>query len=163
MELPNNQGHINEGPSYFQNGGQPMNHFQGTPIPLPANQHFPGFYMNGGPTHLPSQQFPQQLMPYQPAAYQQESTKKNGPNPFENPLQPIQKRPPLQQAFANPYPSQQFMKQPPSGFQSILNQFKTQDGSIDVNKMMNTAGQMMNTFSQMSSIVKGFGGKLLKV
>ena len=49
-------------------------------------------------------------------------------------------------------------KTQPSGFQSVLNQFKTQDGSVDVTKMMNTAGQMVNTFSQMSNVVKGVGG-----
>ena len=78
-------------------------------------------------------------------------------NTFENPLQPQVKRPP-QQPFANPYPQQQFMqKAQPSGFQSVLNQFKTQDGSMDVTKMMNTAGQMVNTVSQMTSVFKGVG------
>ena len=78
-------------------------------------------------------------------------------NPFDNPLQPQVKRPPQQ--YANPYPQQQFMqKAQPSGFQSVLNQFKTQDGSVDVTKMMNTAGQMVNTFSQMSNVFKGVGG-----
>ena len=78
-------------------------------------------------------------------------------NPFDNPLQPQVKRPPQQ--FANPYPKQQFMQKPqPSGFQSVLNQFKTQDGSVDITKMMNTAGQMVNTFSQMTSVMKGVGG-----
>ena len=78
-------------------------------------------------------------------------------NPFDNPLQPQIKRPPYQ-AFSNPYPKQQFMqKAQPSGFQSVLNQFKTQDGSVDITKMMNTAGQMVNTFTQMSSVFKGVG------
>ena len=48
-------------------------------------------------------------------------------------------------------------KAQPSGFQSVLNQFKTQDGSMDVTKMMNTAGQMVNTVSQMTSVFKGVG------
>ena len=90
--------------------------------------------------------------------YQQPQTSAQPFNPFDNPLQPQVKRPPQQQ-FANPYPKQQFMqKAQPSGFQSVLNQFKTQDGSVDVTKMMNTAGQMVNTFSQMTSVVKGVGG-----
>ncbi|RFU66071.1 hypothetical protein D0466_06360 [Peribacillus glennii] len=137
-------------------------HFQVAPHGAPANQPTPGIYMNGNPVPFPSHFLPEQHMnmQYPPAAHPQQPNKNNGLNPFENPLQPVQKRPPVQQAFANPYPSQQFMKKQPSGIQSVLNQFKTQDGSIDINKMMNTAGQMMSTFSQVSSIVKGFGGKL---
>lgn len=49
-------------------------------------------------------------------------------------------------------------KPQPSGIKSVMNQFKTQDGSMDITKMMNTAGQMMNTVSQVSSMVKGVGG-----
>lgn len=79
-------------------------------------------------------------------------------SPFANPLQPQVKRPPSQ-SFANPYPQQPFMqKAQPSSIQSVLNQFKTQDGSMDVTKMMNTAGQMVNTVSQMTSVFKGVGG-----
>ncbi len=40
----------------------------------------------------------------------------------------------------------------------ILNSFKSQDGTVDINKMVNTAGQMMNAVTQVSSLVKGFGG-----
>ncbi|PLT28427.1 hypothetical protein CUU66_19345 [Peribacillus deserti] len=85
-------------------------------------------------------------------------------NPFENPLNvqqgnnygPAKQTAPIP---ANPYPTQNFMqKQQKQGMSSILNQFKTQDGSLDINKMMSTAGQMMNTMNQVSSIVKGFGG-----
>lgn len=105
-------------------------------------------------------QYPPQYMPLPPTPYTPYPTKKtNSFNPFDNPLQPIQAG--AQPHIANPYPKQQFLKKPhPSGFQSVLNQFKLQDGSVDINKMMNTAGQVMNTFSQVSAIVKGFGGKL---
>ena len=58
----------------------------------------------------------------------------------------------------NPYPKQNGNIKQPGGVQSILNSFKSQDGTVDVNKMVNTAGQMMNAVSQVSSIVKGFGG-----
>ncbi|CAH0345500.1 YppG family protein [Bacillus sp. CECT 9360] len=111
----------------------------------------------------PPYNMPVPPMPYTPNPFQQPPKKINSFNPFENPLQPIQKRPPAggPQHFANPYPKQQFMKKPhPSGLQSVLNQFKLQDGSMDINKMMNTAGQMMNTFGQVSAMVKGFGDKL---
>jgi len=39
-----------------------------------------------------------------------------------------------------------------------MNSFKTQDGTFDVNKMVDTAGQMMNAVTQVSSMVKGLGG-----
>jgi hypothetical protein len=41
---------------------------------------------------------------------------------------------------------------------TIMNSFKSQDGSFDFNKVMNTAGQMMGTVNQVSSLVKGLGG-----
>lgn len=85
-----------------------------------------------------------------------------GINPFENPLSKTKTKNGQMnnaQAGSNPYPKQQFMqKQQPTGVQSMLNQFKTQDGSMDLNKMVNTAGQMMNTVNQVSSMIKGVGG-----
>ncbi|AEH53575.1 conserved hypothetical protein [Heyndrickxia coagulans 2-6] len=43
-----------------------------------------------------------------------------------------------------------------------MNSFKSQDGSIDFNKMVNTAGQMINAINQVSSMVKGLGGLFTK-
>ena len=40
---------------------------------------------------------------------------------------------------------------------SVLNQFKTQEGSIDFNKMIDTAGMMLNSMNQVSNLVKGVG------
>lgn len=118
----------------------------------------------GGQGLYPLPSFPEQPMTIGPfpggviPPYQSQSPAQQPFNPFDNPIQPQVKRPP-QQPFANPYPKQQFMQKPqPSGFQSVLNQFKTQDGSMDVTKMMNTAGQMVNTVSQMTSVLKGVGG-----
>jgi hypothetical protein len=62
----------------------------------------------------------------------------------------------------NPYPHQAFLPKQPSGFQSVMNSFKSQDGNLDINKMIDTAGQMMNAVNQVSSMVKGLGG-ILKV
>ncbi|MFJ7363831.1 YppG family protein [Peribacillus frigoritolerans] len=119
----------------------------------------------------PFQPVPQQAMPVgaypgnsvmQPMAQMQPSQSNLQPqafSPFANPLQPAKRPPQSQQQAHNPYPKQQFMQKPqPSGFKSVMNQFKTQDGSMDITKMMNTAGQMMNTVSQVSSMVKGVGG-----
>ena len=84
---------------------------------------------------------------------------------FQNPLQPPEESyiPPYSQQMnpfqsANPYPKASFMGKQPSGLQSVMNSFKSQDGTIDFNKMMNTAGQMMNAVNQVSSMVKGLGG-----
>ncbi|WP_257391419.1 YppG family protein [Cytobacillus gottheilii] len=63
-----------------------------------------------------------------------------------------------QNPYQNPYPKQSFIQKKPSGVQSIMNSFKGQDGSLDFNKMMDTAGQMMNAVSQVSNMVKGVGG-----
>ncbi len=63
-----------------------------------------------------------------------------------------------QNPYQNPYPKQSFIQKKPSGVQSIMNSFKGQDGSLDFNKMMDTAGQMMNAVNQVSTMVKGVGG-----
>lgn len=143
-------------------------------IMYPYPPQYPGGYMppyqNGYQQvayppfhHIPHQGMPVGAFPansvMQPMQQATQQIQKQPLSPFDNPLQPA-KRPPqmLQQAY-NPYPKQQFMyKQQPSGIKSVMNQFKTQDGSVDITKMMNTAGQMMNTVSQVSSMVKGVGG-----
>lgn len=60
----------------------------------------------------------------------------------------------------NQYPNQIFMQKQPGGMSSLLNSFKGKDGSMDLNKMVNTAGQMVSAISQVSSMVKGLGGFL---
>lgn len=83
---------------------------------------------------------------------------------FSNPLQPHEEMVPNSympmngMAMMNPYPQNNMMLKQPGGMHSFLNSFKSQDGSVDFNKMMNTAGQMMNAVSQVSTLVKGFGG-----
>lgn len=88
---------------------------------------------------------------------------------FQNPLDPEtgkqhsnSQHPYYSNTMMNPYPKQSFIPKQPSGVQSLLNSFKGQDGSVDINKMMNTAGQMMNAVNQVSSLVKGLGG-IIKV
>ncbi|WP_235714591.1 YppG family protein [Neobacillus dielmonensis] len=91
-------------------------------------------------------------------------TQKDSQFLFQNPLQPKEEsysQPYMQMngyGIMNPYPKQSFIPKQPSGVQSLMNSFKSQDGSIDFNKMINTAGQMVNAVSQVSSLVKGFGG-----
>lgn len=85
---------------------------------------------------------------------------------FQNPLHPPEESYAQKQQFIqpnsypymNPYPKGSFITKPPSGMKTVLNSFKSQDGSLDINKMVDTAGQMINAVSQVSSVVKGFGG-----
>lgn len=63
-----------------------------------------------------------------------------------------------QEPYFHPYPKASFLAKPPTGVQSVLNSFKSQDGTLDINKMVDTAGQMINAVSQVSSVVKGIGG-----
>nr|WP_242217575.1 YppG family protein [Bacillus cereus group sp. BfR-BA-01380] len=74
---------------------------------------------------------------------------------------------PIQSSFYphTPYPmmnKQNYTKQQPSQFSSLMSQFKTSDGNYDINKMMGTAGQMMNTMNQITGIVKQVGGFFMK-
>ena len=113
-----------------------------------------GFYGN----ELIPQQYPYPY-PQMPTNKMYPPMQIGGQSPFANPLQAkkVMKQP--LGPSPNPYPKQQFMqKAQPSGFQSIMNQFKTQDGSVDVTKMMNTAGQMVGTVSQVQGMVKGLTG-----
>lgn len=123
--------------------------------------------MHQTPYHNQDISYPEP-MPYQPQPYNPFNGMLNNPAPkmqqpngqslFANPLQTKKEQQMLAQ-FPVPYPKQSFKAKPQtSGFQSIMNQFKTQDGAMDVTKMMNTAGQMMGTVSQAQSIFKGIGG-----
>lgn len=58
--------------------------------------------------------------------------------------------------YMTPYPKPSPMLKPPaSGIPSIMSQFKTSDGTYDINKMMNTVGQMINTVHQANGVLKG--------
>ncbi|PEE44035.1 YppG family protein, partial [Bacillus pseudomycoides] len=89
----------------------------------------------------------QSYVPQQPQSFM------NQPSMFYPPKQPFQ-----------PYPTmnKQKQQQQPSQFSSFVSQFKTSDGNYDVNKMMNTAGQMMNAMNQVTGIVKQVGGFFAK-
>ncbi|MGE8204291.1 YppG family protein [Heyndrickxia sp. NPDC080065] len=132
-------------------------------------------------THLPFQnpygqyqsfgvppQFPMGSIPYNPyqQGYVDEASQQT--HIFQNPLQSIDeysinnKKPSIHNQYPNPYPQGNHSIKPQGGMSSLMNSFKSQDGSIDFNKMVNTAGQMMNAVNQMSTMVKGLGG-LFKV
>jgi hypothetical protein len=58
--------------------------------------------------------------------------------------------------YTTPYPKPApYFKQQPSGLQTVISQFKKSDGQLDINKMMDTAGQMMSAVNQMGGLFKG--------
>ncbi|WP_082892573.1 YppG family protein [Rossellomorea aquimaris] len=131
--------------------GQMLNYPAQEPFTAQSNYHpgYPNFYQQ--PNHA--------FSPFQ------EQGNHNQMNPyFENPLQqeeynPYQMKAMQQPQYANPYPKASFMNKPPStGVNGIMNSFKSQDGSFDFNKVMNTTGQLMGAVNQVSSLVKGLGG-----
>lgn len=85
---------------------------------------------------------------------------------FQNPLQIEEEHIHTQHHQANyTYPFQlpnqlpnQLPKPQTGHFNSFLNSFKSQSGNLDLNKMMDTAGQMMNALTQVSNMAKGIGG-----
>jgi hypothetical protein len=58
--------------------------------------------------------------------------------------------------YPTPYPKPApYLKQQTSGIQTVISQFKKSDGQLDINKMMDTAGQMMSAVNQMGGLFKG--------
>ncbi|GCD82135.1 YppG family protein [Parageobacillus thermoglucosidasius] len=65
--------------------------------------------------------------------------------------------------YSTPYPKPGPLLTPPApGIQSLMAQFKTKDGTYDINKMMNTMGQMINTVNQVNGMLKGLIGTFKK-
>lgn len=145
---------------------QPGYPYQGMQQPLaqpyPYNMHgFPGY---GGMQGYPGAQ----MMPQGYHGYHQMAGNGSFPHSgakqkdflFHNPLQPDDGY--LYEKFNNSggvpnvYPKANMAK-PPTG-NSIMHSFKSQDGSLDINKMVNTAGQMMNALTQVSNMAKGITG-----
>jgi hypothetical protein len=145
----------------FPMQGSPQAHYQ----PFAGNQsaYFNPFQQAHNP-HSYFQGYQPQMQQMQPQMQPQAQHPANQ-GLFQNPLQqeeayqqPSSQQPNNPYPYMNPYPKQSFMAKQPSGVQSIMNSFKGQDGSVDFNKMMNTAGQMMSAVNQVSSMVKGLGG-----
>jgi hypothetical protein len=174
----------NKQPNYYLNDGYTGQMVHGVPIdshwnhlstyrnqPYPYQTQPQNFEWNSYQQQGPY--YPQQYQPYgqnyqagfgpQNMTYpnQQPYPQKDSQFLFQNPLQPqediTQKQymPMNGYPMMNPYPKQNVL---PKQQGSFMNSFKSQDGSVDFNKMMNTAGQMMNAVNQVSSLVKGFGG-----
>jgi hypothetical protein len=157
---------MHQGPVIQQWNQQPI--FRQQPFPYPSA---PQNYSIQSQNHY----YPQNYIPFaqgiqpgyvsQSAAHpNQHSSHKDSQFLFHNPLQPADEMIPKTYSplngypMMNPYPKNNLLAKQPNGMQSFMNSFKSQDGSIDFNKMINTAGQMMNAVNQVSSLVKGVGG-----
>lgn len=112
------------------------------------------------------QPYPMYGVPFPHAHSQQVNTNLGNPNysvPVENILQnPLQPLPNYQQVqpipmYQHPYPKPH-IPQKPLVTNSFLSSFKNKDGTINMNKMLDTAGLMLNAVSQVSSLIKGIGG-----
>jgi hypothetical protein len=118
-------------------------------------------YMNNQ-HYYPFQSYQQSQMPFGQNTYHNPfPTTYNQPQPLYNPMN-YQQSPYAGQGstpFQMPYPNQgpRPVQAQKGGFQSIMSQFKNKDGAYDVNKMMNTAGQMMSTVNQLNGMVKQVG------
>ncbi|WP_052342812.1 YppG family protein [Bacillus sp. EB01] len=127
---------------------------------MPASHVMPGFQPGFpvGENMWPNNQFVPQTQQNRPGSHFlfQNPLDPGGQNGFFGNSQPMQ-----QMGFPpqfNPYPKGQFVQKTPGAMQSILGSFKSQDGTLDINKMVNTAGQMVSTVSQASALLKGLGG-----
>lgn len=135
--------------------------------PQSKNNNWPAYQQQNPyyPQYPAYGQHIQQVFGPQNMQVPQSYTQKDSQFLFQNPLAPQEEMGPKQPympmngyPMMNPYPKQNVLPKQPGGVQSIMNSFKSQDGSVDINKMVNTAGQMMNAMTQVSSLVKGFGG-----
>ncbi len=136
-------------------------------IPPPQQQPYAPYFnqmghMNGYNAYSPYGPFPyNEYSPYQyhSVPSQKGQQKKTG-YLFQNPLQPEEGY------MYESYPKKTYQQDQqkmsyipkPSPIGSVMNSFKSQDGSLDFNKMINTAGQLVNAFNQVSGMAKGIGG-----
>lgn len=162
------------GPSYqayyaASNNYQGNRQYQPNMSFLPWNgmmgqNQYPGYYSE----HL--NQPPSNFSPYDTSYYHPHNAyKSQSQNVFQNPLHYQENsynnsystqntHQNMQQNYMNPYPKQSFIPQKQGNVKNFMNSFKSQDGSLDFNKMMDTAGMMMNAMNQVTGLVKGVGG-----
>ena len=81
---------------------------------------------------------------------------------FYDPLQSKEEAGPIHHGFQGMFPA--YMPKhaqpikPPGAFGSLMNSFKTENGTLDLNKMVNTAGQMASAITQVTNMAKNLGG-----
>ncbi len=142
--------------SLFNQGGQgiPLGNMPSQGFPFNVGAMNPGntalMGQNGFPLSMQQGGIPlmqQQQGGFIPGVFPQGGVQQNGG------FQPPQA---MGMPFMNPYPTQNQAAKPQSSqVSSFMNQFKGQDGNVDMKKMMDTAGQMMNTVNQLNNMFKG--------
>ncbi|MGM9987475.1 MAG: YppG family protein [Bacillaceae bacterium] len=136
--------------------GQTMESYYGQqytyPLPYPVQSQEEGYgsqsYYSHSQQSYGNDYYPQSSMPHSNYGWNISEMPK-GPMPQYGPF--------------TPYPqSTKNQQKQPSTVGNFLSQFKNTNGDIDVNKMMNTAGTMMNAFSQLGGLAKQVGGFFIK-
>ncbi|MFT4417231.1 YppG family protein [Fredinandcohnia humi] len=118
------------------------NHFGARPFGYSWPYHNQYNYRQFINTHTPYYNYPYYIPQFQT---QYHNMKGYSPyTPYPTPYQP----------YPNAYPKNK-QTLGVQGVQGILSQFKKKDGTYDINKLMDTAGQMMGAVNQVNSIVKG--------
>lgn len=130
----------NEQPFYGNPLSPQTNHYENSYVGQPQS----AYPFVGGQLNLNHYQSNPGQQGYYPNGAPQQGIQ---PNPFQvNPY------------FQQPYQPNGSINKQSSAFTGVLNQFKSQNGSVDYNKMLNTAGQMVSAVNQFSGIIKGIGG-----
>lgn len=110
---------------------------------------------------------------YQQPIYQNPTYRPNHPNynfyeqgqrqtPFEYYAKPNQPTdwPYTMQQQSNYYPFQQQSTEQSNLTANLLTQFQTEDGQVDLQKMLSTVGQLANTVQQVSPVIKEIGAMI---
>ncbi|MCR2820203.1 YppG family protein [Lederbergia panacisoli] len=130
-------------------------------IPYPYGMYPPQYPNMQGMPQMPYMNGMQYPYTYMDQGVFHQGSEKQANHLFQNPLQPedgyFYEKYNNQQSFPNAYPKPPQLPKVPNG-NSVLNSFKTQTGSLDLNKMVNTAGQVVNAINQVSNMAKGLGG-----
>lgn len=123
------------------------------------NERQTGYYQPFG--HYDQYQSPNYIIPAMYQSYQNPN-----PNPyyptFQQSLHPYYGNGSMNSvafntnAYPTPYPKPApYIKQQPTGVQNIMSQFKNSNGQLDLNKIMDTAGQMASVVNQIGGLFKG--------
>ncbi|WP_226038162.1 YppG family protein [Aquibacillus saliphilus] len=118
------------------------------------SSYYPHYY-----SHTPSLPYSAQAHSPNGEITPQEGVAPNFVTPYEHFAKPQQPLQTIQQAqWSNQYPPVgapgQSLNQPPK---NLMSYFQDKNGQVDIDKMLNTVGQMANTYHQVSPIVKGIG------
>ncbi|MFS0882437.1 YppG family protein [Metabacillus niabensis] len=133
------------GHNHYQHNGRWLGHGEYYRPLQPFNLFSSPFHSLHQP-YYQQQNFQPMQPPYQPMQ----------PNYFQDGTSGMVNNSFINSPYVAPYPKPTpLLKQQPSGLNTIMSQFKKSDGQLDLNKMIDTAGQMMNAVNQMGGLFKG--------